>query len=250
MKVSQIFGPTIQGEGSAAGRHCLFVRMYDCNLHCKWCDTAYTWANTSGKAALTIANKVFDKDDPHLGLKEMSLDDVLGELHALWDYMKTPTIVVFSGGEPMMQQVELTEVGRALRNWNNDVHVETAGTLHPRFDFDYIVTQYNVSPKLAHSGNRPEHRYKPHVLRALSNTGKAWFKFVVTSDTSDDDFKEIDSIVKECQIPIHRVMVMPEGITQEHIIDTGRKIVDQALSRGYGLSFRSHIALWPNDPDK
>jgi 7-carboxy-7-deazaguanine synthase len=228
----------------------MFVRAYDCNLHCTWCDTAYTWANTPGKAALTLSGKVYDKDDPHLGLKEMSPDDILGEIHQLWDYLASPTTVVFSGGEPMMQQADILEVGRALRNWQNEVHIETAGTIFPKFDCDYVVTQYNVSPKLEHSGNRVEHRYKPHVLRALTNTNKAWFKFVVTADTSDDDFKEIDNIVKECRIPVQRVQVMPEGTTSDKIVETGRKIVDMALSRGYGLSLRTHISLWGEDPDK
>jgi len=244
VKISQIFGPTIQGEGSAAGRHCLFVRTYNCNLTCSWCDTAYTWADTPGKAKLTNSGVQYDRNDPHLGLKEMDADEVLSELAPLWNFTANPTIVVFSGGEPMMQQAELIDVTRALRNWQNEIHVETAGTLMPKFDFDYTVTQYNVSPKLEHSGNRLEMRYKPHVLRALRETGKAWFKFVVQKE---DDFDEIDDIVKECQISPRRVQVMPEGTDIELLAIGARNIVDLALQRGYGLTFRSHILLWPKD---
>lgn len=37
IRVNEVFGPTIQGEGVSTGRHCLFVRVSRCNLHCTWC---------------------------------------------------------------------------------------------------------------------------------------------------------------------------------------------------------------------
>jgi organic radical activating enzyme len=199
---------------------------------------------------MTISGQMYDRFDPHLGLKEMDTDEVLSQLHAKWNYMATPTIVVFSGGEPMMQQAELIPVMRALREWNNETHIETAGTIMPSHEFDYRVTQYNVSPKLAHSGNRLEIRYKAPTLRRLRETGKAWFKFVVQPDTLQDDLREIENIVTECQIPHNRVMVMPEGSTAQGNISSAQKIIDEALSRGYGLSMRTHVLIWGDDVDK
>src|SRR5437764_321458 len=35
--VSEVFGPTAQGEGPALGRRCGFVRLGGCNLSCSWC---------------------------------------------------------------------------------------------------------------------------------------------------------------------------------------------------------------------
>ena len=43
LPVSEVFGPTIQGEGPHAGRRVYFVRLGGCNLSCSWCDSAYTW---------------------------------------------------------------------------------------------------------------------------------------------------------------------------------------------------------------
>ena len=43
MRINEIFGPTIQGEGKSAGRRVIFIRLSMCNLHCSWCDTPYTW---------------------------------------------------------------------------------------------------------------------------------------------------------------------------------------------------------------
>lgn len=39
--VSEVFGPTVQGEGKHCGRIAAFVRLGGCNLHCRWCDTPY-----------------------------------------------------------------------------------------------------------------------------------------------------------------------------------------------------------------
>ena len=250
LKISQIFGPTIQGEGSAAGRHCLFVRTYNCNLECRWCDTAYTWADTPNKAAKTISGQQYDRDEPVLGMKEMTHNEVYGRLNYLWPIALKPTIVVISGGEPMMQQRDLHPLMVMIRQVRSEVHIETAGTIAPTYEFNQCVNQYNVSPKLNHSGNILSKRFKPEVLSVLQGSGKAWFKFVVTNLTASADFDEIDRIVKEINIPANRVMVMPEGTTLEHNIDTAKDIVDRALHRGYGLTFRSHILLWGDDPEK
>ena len=40
--VSEVFGPTLQGEGPHAGRPCHFIRLGGCNLSCSWCDTPYS----------------------------------------------------------------------------------------------------------------------------------------------------------------------------------------------------------------
>lgn len=41
--VSEVFGPTFQGEGPSLGRRAGFVRLGRCNLDCSWCDTPNTW---------------------------------------------------------------------------------------------------------------------------------------------------------------------------------------------------------------
>lgn len=41
IRVSEIFGPTIQGEGPLIGRLTVFVRTGGCDYRCDWCDTLY-----------------------------------------------------------------------------------------------------------------------------------------------------------------------------------------------------------------
>lgn len=238
MKISEIFGPTIQGEGAAAGRHCLFVRLSLCNLECNFCDTPYTWAFTEEKASKMNKPRVFDRESYQT---EMTPAEVMNKLHALWPIYDKPTIIVISGGEPLMQQTDLVVLSAMLRGRGHEVQVETAGTIKPTPELNLNTTQYNVSPKLEHSGNRESMRYKPDVLRQFVQTGKAWFKYVMTTT---EDFAEIDRQIKEVGIPANRVMVMPEGTSPKRTMEVGRKIIDGALERGYGLSFRTHVLLW------
>ena len=244
IKISEIFGPTVQGEGAAAGRHCMFVRVALCNLECHWCDTDYTWAFTERKASLHRNGVVHDMK---ANLRNMNAGDIILELCDFWDVMLKPTIVVISGGEPLVQSDALGPLAYTLTEHGNEVHVETAGTLVPTTFLDSFVTQYNVSPKLENSHNSLDKRYVPVALNFFAGDDRAWFKFVITHP---DDFEEVDFIVSQHNINRRRIMVMPEGVTIDDNIDTARMIVDQAVTRGWGLTFRSHILLWKDTRGK
>jgi organic radical activating enzyme len=246
LKINEIFGPTIQGEGAAAGRHCLFVRVANCNLECSWCDTAYTWAFTEHKASkleIPVSAQLPGHDVFPLAenLKEMSADEIFQALYRLWDIKACPTMIVVSGGEPLMQGRELVSLASQLVDYDNMIHIETAGTLIPPPTLDALVSQYNVSPKLEHSGNRLALRRKPDALKFFGSNDRAWFKFVMRDPS---DFAEIDEIVNIAGVDPHRVMVMPEGVTAEKNMEIAKTLVDGATERGYGLTYRTHILLW------
>ena len=37
LRLVEVFGPTVQGEGPTIGRRCAFVRLGRCNLDCGYC---------------------------------------------------------------------------------------------------------------------------------------------------------------------------------------------------------------------
>ena len=41
IRISEIFGPTIQGEGMLIGQPTVFVRTGGCDYRCSWCDTLH-----------------------------------------------------------------------------------------------------------------------------------------------------------------------------------------------------------------
>jgi organic radical activating enzyme len=207
-------------------------------LECTWCDTAYTWAFTPDKAARTESGIQYSKEE---NIHPMSVGDVLVDLEKLWPIYDKPTMIVISGGEPLIQAKKLEPLVQKLCNLECEVHIETAGTLKPTEFLDRYVAQYNVSPKLSHSGNRTSKRYRPQVLQWFAQWEKSWFKFVIRNL---GDFVEIDQMVRECSIDTRNVMVMPEGITIDKNIGHARLIAEAAIERGYGISFRTHILLW------
>jgi 7-carboxy-7-deazaguanine synthase len=218
--VSEVFGPTWQGEGPSLGRRAGFVRLGRCNLACTFCDTPYTWR--------------WSDHDPAVELTTRPVDDVLRELEA----MDVP-IVVVTGGEPLLQQSHLPALLRPLRARGVETEIETAGTLAPTPEVAALVTRFNVSPKLANSGNERERREKPDVLRAFEATGRAAFKFVAV-DAGDLD--EIQAIVDACGLT--DVWVMPEGTDAETLVQRSRALVEPVLARGWNLTTRLHVLLW------
>jgi 7-carboxy-7-deazaguanine synthase len=98
MRVTEIFF-SIQGEGTRAGRPCVFVRFTGCDLRCTYCDSAYAF---EGGAVRTRA-------------------EILAEI------ARHPCrFVCLTGGEPMHQR-ELPELARELLARGYEVAVETHG---------------------------------------------------------------------------------------------------------------------------
>jgi 7-carboxy-7-deazaguanine synthase len=237
LRVNEFFGPTFQGEGPFAGTRCHFLRLNRCNLHCHWCDTPYTWADTEAKAALHDSGKVYPRIDNE---SVMSTDTV----NALIRHEAVEFLVI-SGGEPLLQAQALNELIENM-DGNITVQFETAGTLPPLDQWtpgDGV--HYVVSPKLDNSGNQWKKRYKPDVLKEFAGKDvNADFKFVVTGVESLD---EVCKIQKDIGINPEKVWIMPEGITADKILDTAKAIAEPVLEAGFNLTLRTHTLLWGDE---
>src|SRR5512138_681585 len=100
MRVTEIFH-SIQGEGTRAGRPCVFVRFTGCDLRCNYCDTAYAFT----------------------GGREATREEILAEV------ARFPCrFVLLTGGEPLLQR-ELPALARDLLDRGYEVAVETHGQL-------------------------------------------------------------------------------------------------------------------------
>jgi 7-carboxy-7-deazaguanine synthase len=219
--VSEVFGPTFQGEGPSMGRTAAFVRLGRCNLACTWCDTPYTWD--------------WSRHDPAVELQELSTEDILARI----DAMGPVALLVVTGGEPLLQQRRLPPLLRGARDRGLRVEVETAGTLAPEPEVATLVDRFNVSPKLANSGNPVERRLHPEILRAFEAGGKAVFKFVVQGPGELD---EVQAVVDECALG--EVWVMPEGTDATTLTERMQALAPAVLERGWHLTPRLHVHLW------
>jgi 7-carboxy-7-deazaguanine synthase len=200
----------------------VFLRTAICNLRCEWCDTAYTWD--------------WSRYDRALEVHEMEPDDVVAELRK---HAGAVTALVVSGGEPMLQQERLLPVFRGLEGWW--IEVETAGTRPLNPAFERYVDRFNVSPKLANSGNSLGARYRPDVLRGLVRTERAVFKFVARCE---DDLPEVERIVEEVGISARDVWIMPEGASVADLERHTEALWRPTIDRGWSLTTRLQVIGW------
>lgn len=238
LKVNEIFGPTIQGEGKTSGKKVIFIRLALCNLKCSWCDTPYTWnwkaSNQNNSKYIPCATlPTFSKEDE---IHSMTDEEVIKRVQE--EDIDRVNAIVLSGGEPLLQQKQLISTLVKLKQLGYWIEVETNGTIVPLQGFLDVVDQINCSPKLSNSNNSSKLRERPIALQTLSQNIKTNFKFVVSSE---QDIEEILYLVKTYHM--NDVYLMPLGVNRTEL-EKSRQLT-QSLARQYGFNYtdRLHIVL-------
>ncbi len=227
MLISETFY-SVQGEGSLVGVPSVFVRTSGCNLRCTWCDTPYASWQPEGV--------------------EMSLEEIIAIVQ------REPTrFVVVTGGEPMVAK-GMPELLAQLSAAGKHITIETAGTIAP----DGVACDLaSISPKLAHStpseakagkawAEKHERlRLQPEVLRAWCENYDFQLKFVVATEA---DVEEVRAVVDSIGVPVppEKILLMPEGITQEALRSRQAWLVEVCKRTGWRYSPRLHIDLFGN----
>ena len=101
MEVSEVFF-SIQGEGVDIGLPTVFVRTSRCNLECNWCDTTYSWEPGEERKVADLAEEALS-----YGVKR----------------------VCISGGEPLLQELEVAQLAEALEAEGCQISIETNGSI-------------------------------------------------------------------------------------------------------------------------
>lgn len=221
---------SIQGEGPSAGMPVVFLRLSRCNLACVWCDTAYTW-HFEGDNRPHRSGESFDRKANQV---EISAEEVAQRIARLGQKR-----LVITGGEPLLQASKLATMLDNLPDMQ--VEIETNGTIEPPARLDVRVDQYNVSPKLAHSGNPADLALKPEMLDRWATDERAYFKFVIAQP---GDVEEVRALVETHMIPPGRVFLMPEGTDSETLRSREEWLVPLCLEHGFRMTDRLHIHLF------
>ncbi|MCT2580949.1 7-carboxy-7-deazaguanine synthase QueE [Mesorhizobium sp. P16.1] len=151
IRVSEIFGPTIQGEGLLIGLPTVFVRTGGCDYRCTWCDSLHA---------------VDNRFRPEWGT--MSTDAVWRKVLALSG--GRPMMVSLSGGNPAIQPLgplierghregyrfALETQGSVARDWFAELDVLVLSPKPPSSDmatdwaaFDACVEAAQSKPQIA-----------------------------------------------------------------------------------------------------
>ena len=151
MFITEIF-KSIQGEGTRAGRPCIFVRLTGCNLRCTWCDTSYAF---------------------HGGQK-MSVAEVVERVEALRGSAVGGPLVELTGGEPLLQQ-DIYPLAERLLAAGYVVLIETSGE---RFIGQLPEAVIKIVDVKCPDSGEPE-TFDVRNLKELTNRDEV--KFVVSS---------------------------------------------------------------------
>ena len=223
MRIAEIFH-SIQGEGLLAGVPSIFIRTSGCNLRCHWCDTPYASWKPEGP--------------------EMSVEEILEKVTE-WNCDH----VVLTGGEPMIT-LDLPELAAVLKKQNKHITIETAGTILPN---GIPCDLASLSPKLSNSTPPPERdpawakkheaiRLQPEVISEWIRKYPFQLKFVVSSE---NDLVEIKDLLSRLPpVPLHQILLMPEGIDVKTLATRSPWLVDICKREGFRFCPRLHIELF------
>lgn len=98
LRVAELF-LSLQGEGTRAGRPCVFLRLTGCALRCRWCDTTWAFYEGSWRTLSGLEQEIGDFGVP---------------------------LVCITGGEPLLQP-SVVPLIRRLMERGLEVIVETGG---------------------------------------------------------------------------------------------------------------------------
>lgn len=226
LRVAEVFGPTVQGEGPSTGTPAVFVRLWGCNLDCAWCDTPYTW-DIRGRNGVA-----YSRDAESTLITPVALADQV-------DRIAPQAVVVVTGGEPLLQASQLLAFVGALGPGRR-IEVETNGTVGPPVDSGLI--RYNVSPKLAHAGTTRD-AIRLDTLREFARLDRSPVSFKFVARTAAD-LDEVAAVVAGAGLDARSVYVMPEGRDADTILARTAVLAPHVIDRGYNLSTRLHVLMW------
>jgi 7-carboxy-7-deazaguanine synthase len=221
MYVTEIF-KSIQGEGTRAGRPCIFVRLTGCNLRCTWCDTAYAF---------------------HGGQK-MSIENVLERVEALNHRPDgapaSAPLVELTGGEPLLQE-EVYPLAQRLLAAGYVVMVETSGE---RFIGDLPPEVIRILDVKCPDSGEPD-TFNRRNLQELSIKDEV--KFVISS-RRDYEFARDFTREHKLEEYVHAVLFSPvhkdpkanwKGLEPRELVEW---ILEDGLSARLGLQL--HKIVW------
>ena len=221
---------SLQGEGPSMGMPVAFVRLSRCNLACTWCDTAYTW-RFEGDNRPHRDGVAYDRKANQVTLSPAETAERIATLGQ--------KRLVITGGEPLLQAGALAEMLAHLPDISAEI--ETNGTVAPPARLDIRVDQYNVSPKLSHSGNPADLALLPERLDAWASDPRAFLKFVIAAP---QDVDEVLALQRRYRFRPERIYLMAEGTDSATQRERQAWLSEACLKHGFRMSDRLHIHLY------
>ncbi len=232
--ISEIFGPTIQGEGALIGMPTVFVRTGGCDFRCSWCDTRYA------------VDPAFRAD-----WQAMEAEAILAEVNRLSG--GEPILITLSGGNPALQPLkDLLTLGHAQ---GHRCAMETQGsTAQPWFaQLDYLT----LSPKPP-SSEMPFRRERFDACLAAAGADTQISLKLVIADEADyqwakalaDDYPDLPLFLQPCN-PTPATPEQPERETDTQALNARLRWLVERIAKDRWYRPRVlpqlHVLIWNNE---
>ncbi|MFA7083472.1 MAG: 7-carboxy-7-deazaguanine synthase QueE [Arcobacteraceae bacterium] len=244
LEISEIFGPSVQGEGRKIGTPSVFIRFAKCNMSCSGFKVKYETPTGETKYSCDSFYAV-DKSFKSQWKSYKSHKELVSEVEKLFLSFKPD--IVLTGGEPLLYWNN-QEFQKLLEHYianSFNVTIETNGSLNIDFTQEYQKKiLFSLSVKLSNSDEPLKKRVNIEALRTIIEQADAYLKFVVNKEFINTAQQEIEAILK--QLPICEVYVMPVGENLEELNSNALSVINMAIENNFNYSDRLHIRLWDN----
>ncbi|MBU2102616.1 MAG: 7-carboxy-7-deazaguanine synthase QueE [Candidatus Omnitrophota bacterium] len=201
-KISEIF-KSIQGEGLYQGREQVFVRFFDCNLACGYCDTK------------------------PVTYQEQSLEEVMRQILVYGNYHS----VSLTGGEPLLQIDFLKELAKFLKSIKKITYLETNGIVYESLKkvieyCDIIAMDFKLPSSGRHQVFWPEHK----KFLEIASAQDVFVKAVITENTNAVDMAQAIAIIREVA-PAVSLVLQPQNPFEDVLgakLDSFKKMCQDA----------------------
>lgn len=215
------FFKSIQGEGKYAGAMQVFVRFFECNMHCVWCDTPHSIGDTTRR------------------YKTLTLADVYERILNLWSGCHSVTL---TGGEPLLQAEFCRAIAKELREKDIPIHLETNG-ICPN-ELEQVIDAIDViSMDLKLPSSTQCRSYWQEHLEFLKIAHKHQVElFIKTVISKDTDMTDIHEAVKI----VHDVDPGVLFILQPNTFDLGQGVMKRCQEmQEFAAQHLKHVRILP-----
>ena len=229
LRIAEIFGPTIQGEGSLIGEPTVFVRAGGCDYRCSWCDSLHA-VDSAFRAEWT----------------PMTSEQIWAEVkHLSGD---TPLVISLSGGNPAIQDFSgLIALGKAE---GYRFVCETQGSVAREWfsDLDTLV----LSPKPPSSGETVDWALFEDCISAAKGAPNIVVKIVIFDDIDYAWAKEASDRLPDLPLYLQpgNPQVDPDtAVAVEDVTDRLLWLVEKATADKWyrpRMLPQLHVLLWGN----
>ncbi len=206
---------SFQGEGPHVGCSTLFVRFGECDLRCRWCDSAHTWKPA---AACRVDAPGGARELPN----PLAIDDIVAACEAF--DLSRHRFVSLTGGEPLLQPEAVDAIAKALGARGPRILLETHGLLDAALArvvdaIDVVSMDWKLASEVRRAGRSTRDPREPfdaehaRFLEIALRAEEVCIKVVVAPSTEDEELETMARHVAAIDpaIPVILQPVTPVG---------------------------------------